>query len=149
MSPVIRRAAAALGAVLLAAVVARGWQSVPTRREVHYLLGSHASSVVELDARWTDDATGEGVRDASFRYPAGRAPRVVVHEPELAEGRYTVAVTAITVADARRRTTQVTLPVRLDGSGAQPSLDLAPAIARAETGDVADPAAPAGAGERR
>jgi hypothetical protein len=119
------------GAVLVsAALCARGW---PKNREVHYLLGSRARSVIELDAAWSDEATGEDLREASFRYERGRAPRVVVHEPSLADGRYAVAITVVTADESgTRQSTRVVEHVDLAAESV--SLDLAPRIARSDAG---------------
>jgi hypothetical protein len=133
------------GALVVAALCGRGW---PKDREVRYVLGSRAPDVVELDAAWTDEATGESVRDASFRYVRGRAPRVVVHAPSLPDGRYTVTVTLVTVdgigeagAEAAQRIVE-----HVDLRGDTLSLDVAARAPRAPLG-AADPPRPSG--ERR
>jgi hypothetical protein len=120
------------GALVAANLGARGW---PKDREVRYVLGSQAPAVVELDARWSDEATGEGVRDASFRYGRGHAPRVVRHAASLADGRYAVAITVVTDdASGDRRTTDVIEHVELgrDSHDVSLSFDLAPRLARAD-----------------
>ena len=71
-------------------VVGKGW---PKDQTVHYVLGDAATRVEEVDARWAGDARGDDwTREVSFRYPAGRAPRVVTHEPRLPDGDYTVEI---------------------------------------------------------
>jgi hypothetical protein len=120
------------GALLASGLCAHAW---PKDREVRYVLGSQASSVVELDARWMEEATGESVRDASFRYGLGRAPRVVRHEPTLVNGRYSVAMTVVTDDGAGgRRSTDVLEHVELagDGDSGRLSFDLASRLARAD-----------------
>ncbi len=65
----------------------------PKDQTVHYVLGGAAERVEEVDARWSEDARGDDwTREVSFRYPAGRAPRVVTHEPRLPDGEYTVEI---------------------------------------------------------
>ncbi|MGH7298112.1 MAG: hypothetical protein ACRELB_24445 [Polyangiaceae bacterium] len=80
-----------LAAVLSVALfLARRW---PKDQTVHYVLGSAAPRVEELDARW---AAGVGsddwLREATFRFDPGKAPRVVTHEARLPDGDYTVEV---------------------------------------------------------
>ena len=91
--------------VLLAAALtivplfAKRW---PKDQTVHYVLGNVAPRVEEVDARWSADPRGEDwTREVSFRYPAGRAPRVVTHEPRLPDGEYTVEVELV-AADSGR-----------------------------------------------
>lgn len=65
----------------------------PKDQTVHYVLGSAAPRVEEVDARWSTDPKGEEwTREVTFRYVPGRAPRVVTHEPRLPDGEYTVEV---------------------------------------------------------
>jgi hypothetical protein len=85
--------AAAAGATL-----APRW---PKPQVIRYELGDAAQRVEQLDARWAEQGAGaEWTREASFRYAVGRAPRVVTHEPRLADGDYTAEVEI--VADGRR-----------------------------------------------
>jgi hypothetical protein len=78
-------------ALALALLFGRRW---PKDQTVHYVLGNSATRVEEVDARWSGDAQGgdEWAREVSFRYRAGRAPRVVTHEPRLPDGDYTVEI---------------------------------------------------------
>ncbi len=68
----------------------------PKDQTVHYVLGSAAARVEEVDASWIPwDKHGESqesLRDVSFRYAPGHAPRVVTHEPRLPDGDYTVKI---------------------------------------------------------
>jgi hypothetical protein len=101
---------ALLGAALLATLMfSKGW---PQEQTIHYVLGDTAPRVEEVDARWTaDPSPGEPAREVSFRYPRGAAPRVVTHEPRLANGPYTVDLDV--VVDGRR--THVVRYVALGG----------------------------------
>ena len=70
--------------------LAKRW---PKDQTVHYVLGGAAPRVEEIDARW---AAGVGsddwLREATFRYDPGTAPRVVTHEARLPDGDYTVEI---------------------------------------------------------
>src|SRR5580693_4894593 len=77
-------------ALLLALFFARHW---PKDQTVHYLLGDAAPHVEELDARWSPGiASNDWVRESTFRYDLGKAPRIVTHEPRLPDGDYTVEI---------------------------------------------------------
>jgi hypothetical protein len=86
-------------AIAVAAVLSRSW---PKDQTVHYVLGDGAARVEELDARWASekDADDAWLREVDFRYEPGKAPRVVTHEPRLANGEYTVEI-AIVAANER------------------------------------------------
>jgi hypothetical protein len=98
----------------------------PKDQTVHYVLGSAAARVEEVDASWIPgDKHGESqesLRDVSFRYAPGHAPRVVTHEPRLPDGDYTVKIEI--VAESRRNV--VERHVRL--SGGATSIDLEDAL---------------------
>jgi hypothetical protein len=69
----------------------------PKDQRVRYELGEEADRVEEIDARWAPSASGGAERDdwareATFRFGRGRAPRVVSHEPRLADGDYVVEI---------------------------------------------------------
>jgi nucleoid-associated protein YgaU len=89
-----------LAAVLLVALYfARQW---PKDQTVHYVLGDAASRVEEVDARWAPGiaATEDWTREATFRYPPGKAPRIVTHEPRLPDGDYTVEIEIVAASAA-------------------------------------------------
>jgi hypothetical protein len=79
------------GALLVALAFARQW---PRDQTVHYVLGDAAPRVEEVVARWAPGiaADRDWMREASFRYGLGSAPRVVTHEPRLPDGEYTVEI---------------------------------------------------------
>jgi hypothetical protein len=87
-----------LGAALLATLtLPRTW---PRDQTIHYVLGDRAGHVERVDAHWAAETDpGESLREVSFRYAPGTAPRVVTHEPRLSNGDYTVDVDI--VADGR------------------------------------------------
>jgi hypothetical protein len=125
----VTRFAVVAGAVALVLFMGRRW---PHDQTVHYVLGDGAPRVEELDARWEEARAGaharavddEPAREATFRYAKGQAPRVVTHEPRLADGDYDVE---IEIATPSLRTT-VTRRVNL--SGGATSIDLAQAVPR-------------------
>jgi hypothetical protein len=98
----------------------------PRDQTVHYVLGDAAGRVEEIDASWFErgehDESQESLRDVSFRYVLGRAPRVVTHEARLADGDYTVKIEIVAVSGR----TVVERHVRLAGEAT--SIDLADAI---------------------
>ncbi len=110
-------------ALAVATVLGKHW---PRDQTVHYVLGSAAERVEEIDASWIagdkDDESQESLRDVSFRYAPGHAPRVVTHEPRLPDGDYTVKIEI--VAESRRNVVQ--RHVRLGGGPT--SIDLADAL---------------------
>jgi hypothetical protein len=69
---------------------------LPRDQVVHYVLGDTAVRVKEVDARWAIEKEGDDwMREASFRYASGTAPRVVTHEPRLPDGDYTVEIEVV------------------------------------------------------
>jgi hypothetical protein len=99
--------AAALGIALYGA---RQWAGhVPRDQTVHYVLGDGAQRVEEVDARWAAAETRasrgsfdrDWMREASFRYAPGAAPRVVTHEPRMPDGDYDVEIEIVAAHAAR------------------------------------------------
>jgi hypothetical protein len=118
----LRRLAPAL--LLIPAIAAAGtlgprW---PHDQVLRYDLGDAASRVERLDVRLSPGTTDEVAREASFRYAVGRAPRLVTHEPRLANGDYTVEVD-ITAAGRQAATHR-----RVTLSGGTTTLDLGPVV---------------------
>jgi hypothetical protein len=69
----------------------------PKDQAVRFVLGDAAPRVVELDVRYEEAGArspspgeGEPAREVRFPYAAGSAPRIVSHEPRLANGDYIV-----------------------------------------------------------
>ena len=87
-----------LGAALVATLMfPHAW---PHDQTIHYVLGDRAAHVERVDARWkAQEDPDESVREVSFRYAPGTAPRIVTYEPRLSNGGYTVDVDI--VADGR------------------------------------------------
>jgi hypothetical protein len=108
-----------LGPLFLVAALLAIWlvlgRSVPSDQVIHVVLGDAAARVTELRLRYLPSESGgdaEIAREASFRYAAGQAPRIVTHEPRLAGGDYMVE---IEVSEGNDRAL-VRRKVKLDGS---------------------------------
>jgi hypothetical protein len=124
----------ALSAVLLIGLYfAREW---PKDQTVHYVLGNAAPRVEEVDARWAPGiaATSDWTREASFRYPRGKAPRVVTHEPRLPDGDYTVEIEIVVASaangngDAPAPKNEVVVRKHVVLGGGATSIELADAV---------------------
>jgi hypothetical protein len=119
----------ALSAAMAFAALSRRW---PKDQTVHYVLGDGAPRVEEVDARWAEGAHGgDWTREASFRYAPGQAPRVITHEPRLANGDYTVEI-KIVATRCEEQTSVVRRHVVLGGGVT--SIDLASSLAPACAG---------------
>ena len=120
------------GGLAAALPLAQRW---PKEQTVHYVLGDEAARVTELDARWAAAApTGAGrtpagsspaeapaaddLREATFRYGTGEAPRVVTHTPRLPDGEYTVQIDLASAGERVAVTRAITL------AGGSTSIDL-------------------------
>jgi hypothetical protein len=91
-------------ALAVAAVLSREW---PEPQTVHHVLGDGATRVQEVDARWEKGQGPDDVlREATFHYAPGQAPRVVTHEPRLANGEYTVEIEITAQNDQRSTVTR-------------------------------------------
>jgi hypothetical protein len=75
-------------AIAAAATLGPHW---PKDQALRYDLGDAAPRVERLDVRIAP-ATDDVAREASFRYAPGQAPRVVTHQPRLANGDYTIDI---------------------------------------------------------
>jgi hypothetical protein len=113
------------GGLAAALPLTRRW---PREQTVHYVLGDAAARVQELDARWGELASGgshdDVDREATFRYAPGQAPRVVTHQPRLADGEYTVEIDLTSGSGRSTVTRRVTL------AGGSTSIDLAGSVPR-------------------
>jgi hypothetical protein len=113
--------------LLIALYFARTW---PKEQTVHYVLADAAPRVAELDARWAPASDGDDwVRQATFQYAPGTAPRIVTHEPRLPDGEYTVEIEIVAANERSTVRRHVTL------SGGATSIELAQSVphARAES----------------
>ncbi len=95
----------------------------PREQHVRIVLGDRAARVTAVDLQYTvDNAEAEMVREARLAFPEG-APRVVSHDPNLADGDYRLRIDL----DTREGRRSVERRVRLGGGSTQ--LDLATDLA--------------------
>jgi len=118
--------------LLLASVLVVGLYfapRLPKDQTVHYILGDAAPRVEELVARWAPGvaADEDWTREASFRYAAGKAPRIVTHEPRLPDGDYTVEIEIVAANEAHQRN-DVVVRKRVTLSGGATSIELGGAV---------------------
>jgi hypothetical protein len=111
-------------AVALYAALGRTW---PKDQLVHVVLGASAPRVTELDVRYAPRGAGgkgaeDWTREATFRFSEGNAPRVVTHEPRLADGEYDVEIDIQTPSQRSTIERHVTL------QGGTTSIDVADAV---------------------
>ena len=100
----------AAGAMLAAYLSSKS----PHEQHVSLVLGDRAPGVTGLELQYlTDD--GEAARVARFTFEPGKAPRVVSHQPELADGDYRLRIDL----DAREGRRTVERRVRLGGGTTQ------------------------------
>jgi hypothetical protein len=69
----------------------------PKDNVVHIILGPAAFQVAELRVGYAATSKNgpmaeDWTRGATFRFPGGSAPRIVTHEPRLADGDYVVEI---------------------------------------------------------
>jgi hypothetical protein len=123
------------GGLAAAMPLAERW---PREQTIHYVLGDGAPRLRELEARWVeakveakvegegdgDSTSPEALRDATFHFAPGQAPRIVTHVPRLADGDYLVDID-LASGDARATVSRhVTL------SGGATSIDLSGSVPR-------------------
>lgn len=92
----------------------------PHEQHLRLVLGDAAPEVTGLEIQYVDQ-DGEVAREARLSYPAGGAPRVVSHEPELPDGTYALRVNVAT----RERRVPVERSVTLGGGSTQVDLSQA------------------------
>ncbi|MBX3209303.1 MAG: hypothetical protein KF764_29995 [Labilithrix sp.] len=95
----------------------------PQEQHVRVVLGAGAPEVTAVDLEYVA-ADGEIAREAHFAYPAGAAPRVVAHEPQLPNGEYRLQIEV----DARGGRRGIQRQVTLGGGSTQ--VDVSSALAR-------------------
>lgn len=79
-------------AVGLAIAMALG-QLAPSEQHIHVILGNRAPEVTAVTLQYVAGAgSGEIADETSFRYEAGKAPRIVSHDPKLSTGEYRLTV---------------------------------------------------------
>jgi len=80
-----------LGGVALTAYLVVG-PRFPKDQSVNVVLGNAAPDATEVTLRYTADGERDSARDVVLHFDEGKAPRVVHHEPRLADGPYVVAI---------------------------------------------------------
>ncbi len=80
----------------------------PRDQHVTLILGAAADRVIGLEIQYIA-ADGELARDARMAFELGAAPRVVSHEPQLADGDYTLRIDLDTREGRRSTERRVTL----------------------------------------
>ena len=80
----------------------------PREQHVKLVLGDFAPRVMSLELQYVD-AEGALARDARFSYSAAGAPRVVSHEPQLADADYRLRIDIDTREGRRSVERRVTL----------------------------------------
>lgn len=95
----------------------------PQEQHVRVVLGAAAPEVIGVELQYIAE-DGEIARQTRFTYPAGAAPRIVAHEPELPNGEYRLQI-EVDTRDGRRGTQrQVTL------GGGSTQVDVSSALTR-------------------
>lgn len=80
----------------------------PRDQHVKLVLGTGADQVIGLELQYVAD-DGDVARDVRMAFPAGQAPRVVAHEPKLADGDYRLRIDLDTREGRRSVERRVTL----------------------------------------
>ena len=106
------------GGALIAAYFA---SKSPRDQHLRLVLGPHAADVTGMDIQYVAE-DGDVARDARLVFPAGHAPRVVSHEPQLADGDYRLRIDVDTREGRRTVERRVTL------GGGTTQLDLTPVL---------------------
>jgi hypothetical protein len=125
-----RIASLAIVAVGLALVMIFA-RKMPHEQTVRVILGDRAPRVTEVHVRYSEPPTRREketaeplpwLREASFRYAPGSAPRIVSHEARLSDGDYVLEI------DVLEGDKQATIERRATLSGGTTSLDVSQAI---------------------
>jgi hypothetical protein len=106
----------------------------PRDNVVHVVLGAAAPGVADLHLRYAPVAKNgpigveDWARDTDFRFPEGTAPRVVTHEPRVADGDYVVEIEILKASHAI-----VKVQRRVTLAGGTTSIDVSEAAMAAAT----------------
>jgi hypothetical protein len=111
-----------LGALAAALALGRGW---PHDQTIQFVLGGAAPRVEQLEARWARAEAGDdSLREVSFRFVHGTAPRVVTDPIRMADGDYVAEITIVADGESARVERRVKL------GGGVTSIDLAARVPR-------------------
>jgi hypothetical protein len=105
----------------------------PKDNVVHVVLGIAAPEVTEMHLRYAaapknGPMAEDWTREVTFSFPEGTAPRVVTHEPRLADGDYVVEIEILKASHAIVRVKR-----RVTLEGGTTSIDVSEAVAIAGT----------------
>ena len=106
----------------------------PKDNVVHVVFGAYAPEVEQATVRYAPAPKNgpmveDWTREAQFRFPAGSAPRVLTHEPRLADGDYVVEIEILKTSHAIVR-----IQRRVTLGGGTTSIDVSAALAAPPTG---------------
>ena len=93
------------GGALLASYVT---SKAPREQQVRLVLGPAAGEVTQVEVQYLG-ADGDLARDARMSFEPGRTPRVVSHQPQLADGEYRLRIDLDTREGRRSVERRVTL----------------------------------------
>jgi hypothetical protein len=112
----------------------------PRDNVVHVVLGVAAPGVTQMRLRYAPAAKNAPIdedwtREATFSFPDGSAPRVVTHEPRLADGDYVVEIEILKASHAIVNVRRPRVPLAggttsIDVSEAAATADAPPAVTR-------------------
>jgi hypothetical protein len=124
----IARLVVVVAAAALYFTLAPRW---PKDNVVHIVLGAAAPGVDELRVRYAQAPKNgpmveDWTREADFRFPGGTAPRIVTHEPRVADGDYVVEIEILKASNAVIRVQR-----RVTLEGGTTSIDVSEAAAGA------------------
>jgi hypothetical protein len=84
-------------------------QKSPKDQHLRFTLGDAAPAVTGFEVAYLPEGKGEAVRETRLTFEPGTAPRVVSHDPSLADGAYLLRIQADTREGRRTLERQVTL----------------------------------------
>ncbi len=121
----IARIVLVLGLVALYFALRSHW---PEDNVVHVVLGAAAPEVEDIQVRYAPASKNgpmveDWTRETEFRFPGGSAPRVVTHEPRVADGDYVVEIEILKASHAIVRTQR-----RVTLEGGTTSIDVSEAV---------------------
>ena len=99
----VARAVIVVAAGALFLTLAKRW---PSDNVIHVVLGVAAPEVADIHLRYAPVAKNgpigveDWTRETEFRFPDGNAPRVVTHEPRIADGDYVVEIEILKASHA-------------------------------------------------
>jgi hypothetical protein len=108
MTPPQRRRLSLAILVLGATAVLLLEPKLPREQHVRFVLGDAAPGITELEVQYLGSG-GEVARETRLGFEPGRAPRIVAHDPSLADGPYQLRIEVGAREGRRSVERQVTL----------------------------------------